>query len=551
MMDILVTLSIWLIFNLLNWSSLELLQRKDYLIARVFSDKRIFKINSILILLIFILILQVTLTSPLSDSLLATIVFAALTYTLIKLFRGKLKRGRLTSRAIIILFFANFIFLFTYLFFPKISTIAIIIMTILNLWVLLFVNEIVKYPAYIGHRLTIAKAKRIVESIPDIKTIMITGSYGKTTMKSFLSQMLMQMDFKVLTTTGSINSDIGIAREIIRQTKDQSITELAEYNYLILERDIFKQGSITHLLKYFPIDLAIVTGINEQHQTTLGSLDNAIDTALEVVSGFKQEPKMIINASDPNYLEIKNKLSERDAVSISTYGYAGSTKDKMDASVSNVQQEIKPGAENWQFDLQIAGEAQEIHHNLPGKFNSLNLAGAFLAIRLVTNVRIDYDSLTKSIKLKQRTVAMHLSDGVEIVDDSFSANPASAVADLDLISQRQQVLAASTLWIFTGLIDLGRESEAVHINVGRKLGKLDITTIVTNDVFGWQIEKGLDEKEKIFISENNQHIIEKINEFLAEPIPEDQHKMEVRKRIVITGRIPGQIYNHLKKKLQF
>ncbi|MEI3155839.1 MAG: Mur ligase family protein [Odoribacter sp.] len=61
-------------------------------------------------------------------------------------------------------------------------------------------------------------AKRILNSMPDLTIIGITGSYGKTSTKHFLHTILSEK-YNVLMTPGSYNTTLGVIRTIREQLK--------------------------------------------------------------------------------------------------------------------------------------------------------------------------------------------------------------------------------------------------------------------------------------------------------------------------------------------
>src|SRR3990167_1038582 len=89
----------------------------------------------------------------------------------------------------------------------------------------------------------------------------ITGSYGKTTTKILLSQLLSQQT-SVWHSPKSYNTPLSLPRAIATGYTGQKI--------VVLEFAAYKQGEIARLTKLFPPRLAILTGIAPQHLANLG-----------------------------------------------------------------------------------------------------------------------------------------------------------------------------------------------------------------------------------------------------------------------------------------
>src|SRR3989344_2154898 len=94
------------------------------------------------------------------------------------------------------------------------------------------------------------------EKFAESKTTVIgvTGSYGKTTTKEFIYQIL-KSKHTVFKTEKSQNSDIGIAEVILR-------TDLANYDYFVCEMAAYHPGEIKSSTSVIPgnIKTAVITG---------------------------------------------------------------------------------------------------------------------------------------------------------------------------------------------------------------------------------------------------------------------------------------------------
>jgi len=126
----------------------------------------------------------------------------------------------------------------------------------------------------------------------NLKVIGITGSYGKTSTKEFLYQILRQK-YKVLKTPGSYNTLFGIYK-VINHELD------ARYDFFICEMGAYKIGEIKELCDCVLPDFAILTGINEQHLERFGKIENTIKAKFEIVETLKDKATAAINHADEN-----------------------------------------------------------------------------------------------------------------------------------------------------------------------------------------------------------------------------------------------------------
>ena len=109
------------------------------------------------------------------------------------------------------------------------------------------------------------------------KIIGITGSYGKTTTKHFLRDIL-SVRYRAYATPKSYNTLMGISLAINRDLADDYRCE-----YFICEMGAYVEGEIERICQLTPPDIAIVTEVGPQHLERFGSLDNIRRAKYEIV----------------------------------------------------------------------------------------------------------------------------------------------------------------------------------------------------------------------------------------------------------------------------
>jgi len=132
------------------------------------------------------------------------------------------------------------------------------------------------------------------------KIISICGSYGKTTLKEILSQVL-SVRFNVLETVGNENTPLGISKLVDKLT--------AKHDILLLEFGEFVVGDIAGLCKLFLPNIGIITGINTQHHERMGGIENAIKCMFEMALFCEI---LILNIDDQNVADNWQNLVKKD-----------------------------------------------------------------------------------------------------------------------------------------------------------------------------------------------------------------------------------------------
>lgn len=171
------------------------------------------------------------------------------------------------------------------------------------------------YFSNIKRRIQAKAAKYFSENNSKTKVIAIAGSFGKTTTKNYIYELI-KYNYKTQMIPGNINTPTGIANWIINNFNPSS-------DVLIVEVDTYFVGEISRSLKITPPDIAVLTNVGDQHLERLetklnlkkalyevfdyskpntikiSGLNTNLEYALEVASILKI-PKDIIKSSIKN-----------------------------------------------------------------------------------------------------------------------------------------------------------------------------------------------------------------------------------------------------------
>jgi UDP-N-acetylmuramoyl-tripeptide--D-alanyl-D-alanine ligase len=432
-----------------------------------------------------------------------------------------------------------------------------LLLSILSIYLVLAVNEATKLIIFAGHRWKMRQASKLLESIDGLESIGITGSYGKSATKLFLNKIL-QQEFKIISTPGSINTDIGIANIILKHLANLTDEQKQNYSYAVLEMDAYMIGTLKRVTSYYPLDIAMITSVNEQHlETFKGSIENTKEGIYQILQGFKPDSERIavFNYDNKNCKELSKRYFDNDKLSKYKHGqiYSYGSEESCDVSVQNLENKPTPEGNILKFDLRfskkLGRKTLEIKLPLLGDFNAVNFAGAALVAKLCGVKDENIIKAASLVELKPKTLKLHkLSKNLELIDDSYSANPAGVMANLKMLDSRNKKFPAKTLVLFPGIVDLSKRSEQIHAEIGKKLDIVSDKVIITDKLYGQQVTKKVSQGKKVSQSkENNKFIIEedteKVNQIIKDFI---QQNSDDNIRILITGRVPFKIYNYIK-----
>ena len=282
----------------------------------------------------------------------------------------------------------------------------------------------------------IRDAKRKLRSVPGLKVIGVTGSYGKTSVKFYL-QTLLRGHFNVLVTPESYNTPMGVVKTIRASLKPT--TEI-----FVCEMGARRVGDIRELCEIVHPDHGILTAIGPQHLETFGDLEHIRDTKFELADAVPSSGMIFLNGDNeiirekgkqyPNAIYYRSE-SEGE-------GYYAS-----DISVSNLGTDFTVHAPD--------GSTQRYQMHLIGAHNVINVVGA---IAVAHALGVPLKELVIPVRQIQPVAhRMQLLDrgAVTIIDDAYNSNPVGSKAAVETLALFDGV----RILITPGMVELGEQEE--------------------------------------------------------------------------------------------
>jgi UDP-N-acetylmuramoyl-tripeptide--D-alanyl-D-alanine ligase len=331
-----------------------------------------------------------------------------------------------------------------------------------------------------NRRKTIENTRKKVLSFKNLKVIGITGSFGKSSTKEILYQLI-KNKYKTLRTPESYNTVFGVAK-VIDFELDES------YEYFICEMAAYKIGEIKELCYMVPPDFGILTGITTQHFERFGSLANTIKAKFELVDAIKDKTKIVFNLIDDNIRSRTNDL-------------------KIDRSQTIEARNIKFNKSGSQFDLIINKNNYKINTSL---FGMANIKNIIFATRMAFKVGLSAEEIYKSLanlkSFDNRLVLMNYGDSV-VVNNTYSSNPQGF---RETIETAKKVTGKKVL-VTPGLVELGELETKIHKELGSESrGVFDKIILVGVNNRTKSFSEGIENYE--FIGDNRKEYFEKVEE---------------------------------------
>ena len=320
------------------------------------------------------------------------------------------------------------------------SEVTVINLTIANL--LIYPLERTINGAYL-----FSAKKRIKTFQP--KVIGITGSYGKTSTKYILHQILSEK-FNTLMTPDSYNTPMGICKVIRGELT-------AEHEIFIVEMGAYKRGDIRELCNLASPQIGILTAVGPQHLERFKSIENIAKTKYELIESLPPDGPAVFNCDNEICAGLADKR-EHDGNPVRRYATesfpVASSSDRAELTATNIQHTD----EGLTFTIHTSVGTTEIRTQLLGRHNVSNILAA-------TAVATECGMTLEEIRVAIANVApvphrlqLTSSEGnVTIIDDSFNANPVGAKAALEVLTEIQ---GGKKVLVTPGMVELGeREYE--------------------------------------------------------------------------------------------
>lgn len=302
------------------------------------------------------------------------------------------------------------------------------------------------------------------------KTIAITGSVGKTTVKEMCAAILSSKG-DVLATKGNFNNDIGVPLTLLRLEP--------QHRFAVIELGANHIGEIAYTTAMTKPDVAVVCNVAAAHLEGFGSMQGVAQAKGEIYDGLKEDGIAIVNCDSDFSQYWLDKLATRNIKCFSS-------SEKLDIWAEDISLDAQARAS---FTLCTKQHSVPVKLALPGKHN---ISNALIAAALTSEFDVLLEDIASALatmgEVKGRVNLIEASDSLTIIDDTYNANVKSVKAAIDLLSdiQGHRILALGDMG------ELGEDARKYHQEVGEyalaqgidELFTLGVLSKCASDVFG-------------------------------------------------------------------
>lgn len=338
-------------------------------------------------------------------------------------------------------------------------------------------------------------AKKKLGSMPSLHTVGITGSYGKTSMKFYLSELL-SSKYETLKTPESFNTPMGVTITVRRDLKPT-------HEYFICEMGARRVHEIKELCGIAHPNDGIITSVGPQHLETFRSIENVVNTKFELADSVQAAGGKIYLNGDNELIRAKAPQYKNTVL----YGLSeGNDWRAADISVSDRGTEftvIPPSGDPVRFSMKLLGE-----HNVQ------NVLGA---IAYAAGTGIPLEKLVLPVKriaaVPHRLQLLDKGNGLTFIDDAYNSNPSGCRAALNVLG----LFDACRILVTPGMVELGAKQEELNYEFGQEAAKsCDYIVLVgkaqTVPIFNGIRDAGFD-MERVYVADGLGEALDKVRAY--------------------------------------
>ena len=335
-----------------------------------------------------------------------------------------------------------------------------------------------------------------------ITVIGLTGTNGKTTTKELITRVL-SMKYKVTSTQGNLNNDIGVPLSVLSIGDDSEIA--------VIEMGASHPDDIEKLVKVCEPDYGLITNVGRAHLLGFGSFEGVKRAKGKLYDYLAAHGgKAFVNVDDP---DLTAMAAERWPVGpVIPYGIdhwgaivlpSSAEHPYLRMAIPPVPEPLVPVPELVEGpEVRLAHQPDqgetllEVETHLAGAYNATNVAAAIaVGLRFGVTLEEAIEAVESYIPKNNRS-QMEKTERNILIKDAYNANPTSmtaALANLGMVQAERKVA------LLGDMRELGYESLSEHVKILDKVlsMRLDLVCLVGEE-FGKALNGSIPESVKWF-----------------------------------------------------
>jgi len=281
------------------------------------------------------------------------------------------------------------------------------------------------------------------------KIIAVTGSVGKTGTKEMLRMALLDQG-KVHAAEKSYNNHWGVPLTLARMPVDT--------DYAVIEIGMNHPGEIAPLSRLTKPDVAVVTNVAAVHMAAFTDVEQIAREKASVIEGLSRGVA-VLNADTETADVLANV-----AKNTQTLWFGESAADFR-------LRDVMVDANNTKVQATILGEDKAFTIGAAGRHLAMNALAVLAAVHAVGADVTTAANALADWRPPMGRGARWVVGGIELIDDSYNANPLSVSAALDVLAHSNGQRVA----ILGDMLELGPDEAALHraVSQDQNLNRID------------------------------------------------------------------------------
>ena len=291
------------------------------------------------------------------------------------------------------------------------------------------------------------------------KVIAITGSSGKTTLKTLIGKTLNNYG-KTFFSQKSYNNHIGVPLSLCNLESD--------HKYGVFEIGMSKIGEIRKLSSIVKPDIAIITNIGEAHIENFNNLNGIAKAKSEIIENINKDGYLILNRDD-KYFNYLSKLEKKKKIKVFSLGKTS----KANARLIGIKKH------NNYNDLHFRIFNKNIYLKLKNVNPIIisNILFTFLTIHILALDFSKIKNFSNHLQLEAGRGKMQLisryQKKFQFIDESYNANPSSVKNAINNFSDIIRTNEKKYL-LLGDMLELGKKSDNYHKKLAHFINRSDI-----------------------------------------------------------------------------
>ena len=307
------------------------------------------------------------------------------------------------------------------------------------------------------------EAKKKLKSMDKLQIVAITGSYGKTSIKNFVAEILSKK-YRVYATPRSVNTIGGIVKDV-----NESLPSDTEI--YVCEAGARESGDIYEITTFLEPQNVVVGRVGLAHVEYFKTLQNIIATKLEIMQSPRLE-RAFINTS----------VTDEPHEKVTFFG--------------NEIQNINATLDGTDFELNLDGNILSLHTNVLGSFQTMNIS---VAVQIAKKFGMSDEEIQSAVSILTpvaHRLQMIKAGGKLILDDGYNGNIDGMLEAVRLCSLH----SGRKVIVTPGLVE---SSDELNLKFIEAINSVFDIAIVTGSLNAELFDKNLKVKNKIMLSDKS------------------------------------------------